>query len=60
MTLCMLFVQVSSIFKEIGIHSVTVQVEKDAFFNHMSGLGSAERILLTHRKSHFIMSGNVV
>jgi hypothetical protein len=31
--------QVTSIFKEIGINNMTVQVEKEAFFQHMSGLG---------------------
>ncbi|XP_002127955.2 proton-coupled zinc antiporter SLC30A5-like [Ciona intestinalis] len=30
--------QVTSIFKEAGISSVTVQVEKDDFYQHMSGL----------------------
>ena len=31
--------QVTSLFKEIGIGNITVQVEKEAFFQHMSGLG---------------------
>ncbi|XP_064619343.1 proton-coupled zinc antiporter SLC30A5-like isoform X2 [Lineus longissimus] len=31
--------QVTAIFKEIGINNMTVQVEKEAFFQHMSGLG---------------------
>lgn len=31
--------QVTSLFKEIGVGNITVQVEKEAFFQHMSGLG---------------------
>ncbi|KAK2153606.1 hypothetical protein LSH36_291g03057 [Paralvinella palmiformis] len=31
--------KVTSLFKEIGVGNITVQVEKEAFFQHMSGLG---------------------
>ena len=43
MPCCLFFfpLQISSIMKEAGIHSVTVQVEKESYFYHMSGLGSA-------------------
>ena len=33
--------QISSILKEAGVHSTTVQVEKESYFFHMSGLGSS-------------------
>ncbi|KAK7492536.1 hypothetical protein BaRGS_00016202 [Batillaria attramentaria] len=33
--------QVSSILKEAGVHSVTVQAEKESYFYHMSGLGAS-------------------
>lgn len=29
-----------SVLKEAGIHSVTVQVEKEEYFQHLSGLGA--------------------
>ena len=32
--------QVSAILKDGGLHSVTVQVEKDEYFQHLSGLGA--------------------
>lgn len=32
--------QVSSIFKEVGITSMTVQVEKEVYFHHLSGLSA--------------------
>jgi hypothetical protein len=32
--------QVGAILKDAGLHSVTVQVEKDSYFQHLSGLGS--------------------
>ncbi|XP_045216205.2 proton-coupled zinc antiporter SLC30A5-like [Mercenaria mercenaria] len=32
--------QVSAILKDSGLHSVTVQVEKDDYFQHLSGLGA--------------------
>jgi len=32
--------QVGAILKEAGIHSVTVQVEKEDYFQHLSGLGT--------------------
>jgi hypothetical protein len=31
---------VSAILKDGGLHSVTVQVEKDEYFQHLSGLGA--------------------
>lgn len=33
--------QVCNIMKDAGIHSVTVQVEKDEFLQHLSGLGAS-------------------
>jgi len=39
--MCMFTVfQVGAILKEAGIHSVTVQVEKEDYFQHLSGLGT--------------------
>ncbi|OWF54084.1 zinc transporter 5-like [Mizuhopecten yessoensis] len=32
--------QISSIFKEIGVANLTVQVEKESYFHHLSGLGA--------------------
>ncbi|XP_052795023.1 proton-coupled zinc antiporter SLC30A5-like [Mya arenaria] len=32
--------QVSGILRDVGLHSVTVQVEKDEYFQHLSGLGA--------------------
>ncbi|XP_052828047.1 proton-coupled zinc antiporter SLC30A5 [Octopus bimaculoides] len=32
--------QVNGIFKDIGVHSLVIQVEKDAYFLHLSGLGA--------------------
>ncbi|KAL4227543.1 hypothetical protein ACF0H5_012986 [Mactra antiquata] len=32
--------QVGAIFKEAGLHSVTIQTEKDEYFQHLSGLGA--------------------
>lgn len=31
--------QVSSLFKEVGVSNLAVQVEKPSYFQHMSGLG---------------------
>jgi hypothetical protein len=33
--------QVTAILKEAGVHTVMVQVEKESYFFHMSGLGSS-------------------
>lgn len=33
--------QVSYIFKEAGIHTMTFQVEKEAYYQHLSGLGAS-------------------
>lgn len=33
--------QVGAILKDSGLHSVTLQVEKDSYFQHMSGLGAS-------------------
>ena len=33
------FLKVNAIFKEVGVNNITVQVEKQSFFQHMSGLG---------------------
>ena len=36
----------TSILKEAGVHNLTIQVEKQAFFQHMTGLGfSIEDVL---------------
>ncbi|GAB1606164.1 zinc transporter 5-like [Argonauta hians] len=32
--------QVNGIFKDIGVHSLVIQVEKEAYFLHLSGLGA--------------------
>ena len=31
--------KVNAIFKDVGVNNITVQVEKQSFFQHMSGLG---------------------
>ena len=33
------FLKVNAIFKEVGVNNITVQVEKQSFFQHMCGLG---------------------
>ena len=33
--------QVSYIFKEAGIDTMTFQIEKEAYYNHLSGLGAS-------------------
>ncbi|XP_035667204.1 zinc transporter 5-like isoform X1 [Branchiostoma floridae] len=38
--------QVCAVFKEIGVQNLTVQVEKDEYFLHMSGLTSSYREVL--------------
>ncbi|XP_041371016.1 zinc transporter 5-like isoform X2 [Gigantopelta aegis] len=46
--------QISSIFKEIGITNVTVQVEKESYFLHLTGLGAApdQMFDFTHNLQH--------
>lgn len=38
---CFHVFQVGAILKEAGLHSVTVQTEKDEYFQHLSGLGAS-------------------
>lgn len=33
--------QVSYVFKEAGIHTMTFQIEKEAYYQHLSGLGAS-------------------
>ncbi|XP_032809518.1 proton-coupled zinc antiporter SLC30A5 [Petromyzon marinus] len=35
--------QVTAVFKECGVSNMTVQVEKEEYFQHMSGLGAGHR-----------------
>ena len=37
----MLSLQVTAILKEAGVNNATVQVEKQSYFFHLSGLGAA-------------------
>ena len=32
--------QVTTLLRDAGIHSVTIQVEKEEYFQHLSGLGA--------------------
>lgn len=41
-----LFLQVSALFKEYGINKFSVQVEKEAFFHHMSALSAGYKSVL--------------
>jgi len=40
------FSQVSALFKEYGISKFSVQVEKEAFFHHMSALSAGYKSVL--------------
>ena len=43
--------QVTAIFKEFGVTNITVQVEKEEFFQHMSGLSATfdQMLEMTHQ-----------
>jgi hypothetical protein len=40
------YLQVTSIFKEVGVNNITVQVEKEIFFEHMSVLSAGYKSAL--------------
>lgn len=43
--------QVLSIFKDLGTHSLTIQVEKEAYFHHLSGLSAAFHPMVQQSKT---------
>ncbi|XP_013399446.1 zinc transporter 5 [Lingula anatina] len=43
--------QVTAIFKELGVQNLTVQVEKEAYFQHMSGLSSNFDVIVEMTKN---------
>lgn len=46
-----MFSQVTAVLKDAGVNNLTVQVEKEAYFQHMSGLstGFQEVLAMTHQ-----------
>ncbi|XP_074651021.1 proton-coupled zinc antiporter SLC30A5-like [Tubulanus polymorphus] len=44
--------QVTPILKDVGINNLTIQVEKEAYFEHMSGLGNSMEQVIEFTKNH--------
>lgn len=50
MLVCLFFIyffQVSAVFKDAGVNNLTIQLEKEAYFQHMSGLSTGFHEVLT-------------
>ena len=43
--------QVNAIFKDVGVNKLTVQVEKEVFFEHMSVLSAGYKSVLQLKKN---------
>lgn len=43
--------QVNAIFKDVGVNKLTVQVEKEVFFEHMSVLSAGYKSVLQMKKN---------